>query len=78
VVGISASMLHGRAAEGWLFTVSLPSHAMIGFLVHAILGIRPLEKDERDSDSQGRMDRNVQDRIQRLRRGESGRNTGRP
>jgi hypothetical protein len=33
-----------QGSRGWLFTVSLPSHAMIAILVHAIPGIRPLAK----------------------------------
>jgi hypothetical protein len=44
VAEISASLLNDRAAERRLFTVSLPSHAMVSVLVHAILGIRPPTK----------------------------------
>jgi hypothetical protein len=34
VAEISASLLNDRAAERRLFTVSLPSHAMVSVLVH--------------------------------------------
>jgi hypothetical protein len=56
VIKISASMLHGQAAEG-AFTVSSSSHAMVRVLVHAILGVRAvLALFGRRADSQGRMD----------------------
>jgi hypothetical protein len=41
VAEISASLLNDRAAERRLFTISLPSHAMVSVLVHAIHAMGP-------------------------------------